>query len=252
MVKRTQHDSPDKTCTKDECERPLRARGLCAYHYRLEHPSHVKAQTAKCDGCGIEYSVQRANRGMTHHCSELCRQWSQFGAWSSTLPKYHITKWYGQTCTVNFPTAYKCEWCGAPGLTKRTAQRFCSRECKRMQSKATRRGREHNSIGTYSWAQVARLWRSFDGCCAYCRTPTPLPEIQAEHVVALSCGGANNLSNLLPSCGPCNADKRDLSLVEWSADRARRKLPAVTTSWGDDDPHYMHLATGRTLVRMAA
>jgi 5-methylcytosine-specific restriction endonuclease McrA len=40
--------------------------------------------------------------------------------------------------------------------------------------------------------------------CAYCGER---PAIHQDHVVPLSKGGTDDLSNLLPSCQPCNQSK---------------------------------------------
>ncbi|QIS38632.1 HNH endonuclease [Clavibacter capsici] len=88
---------------------------------------------------------------------------------------------------------------------------------------------------------VTKLWVLFDKACAYCGTPTPLDLIHPEHVVAISRGGANNTTNLLPSCNRCNGDKRDLSLAAWAESRVARGLTPVTTTWDEGDPRYKHL-----------
>ena len=136
---------------------------------------------------------------------------------------------------------FECEWCGLEGSTHQTIARFCSDWCARKNGKMRRRARERGATGTYSWAQVTRLWMAFNKSCAYCRRPTPLDQIQAEHVTALSRGGTNSFNNILPSCGPCNQDKQALSLTAWAATRAKRNLPPVVTTWDALDPLYVHL-----------
>lgn len=248
---RTRADSPTKTCTEDGCHNPLRARGLCGTHYNRTQPNRYPQVELACEGCGATVlKDKRVQRYQSVQCgSQLCRHWIQWGAWSSDLPRFHISKFLDQTCRVQLPISRPCEWCGVSFITHKEAQRFCTRICKLKQSKATRRGIEHNAIGTYSWADITRLWLTFNRACAYCATPTPLDLIQAEHVLALSRGGANNLTNLLPSCGPCNADKRDLSLTAWATDRARRGLPRVITHWNTDDVRYSHLTSVRAAAR---
>jgi len=64
-----------KTCTKDNCDRAHRARGLCASHYNQEHAPnrHTKKLTA-CVRCGKE--VARAGGGGRRNgsvCSNECR-----------------------------------------------------------------------------------------------------------------------------------------------------------------------------------
>jgi hypothetical protein len=76
--------------------------------------------------------------------------------------------------------------------------------------------------------------------CAYCGNR---PErLEPDHVVPLSRGGMNSLSNLLPACPACNSDKRAILLPDWNADRTRRGKPPRTTEWGTDDARYWHLA----------
>lgn len=105
-----------------------------------------------------------------------------------------------------------------------------------------RKARERNAVGTYTWAEVTRLYLKFNRCCAYCERP-PAGQIEPDHVVPLSRGGSNSITNILPSCRQCNGDKRALLLDEWAADRTRRGLPAVTTTWASDDPRTAHLTS---------
>lgn len=248
---RTQADSPTKTCTKDGCVRPLRARGLCASHYNQQHqPNRYTRVMMPCSGCGaVVVKEKRTRRYATVQCSQLCRHWIQWGAWSSAWPKPERKAPTPKSLPVL--RAYQCAWCGTHETSTRNDAKFCSRECKKRHYKMRRRATEAGASGTYTWADIARLWVTFDKACAYCASPTPLTEIQAEHVVALSVGGANNTTNLLPSCGPCNADKRELMLNAWATDRARRGLLAVTTSWRDDDARYRHLTSVRGVTSTA-
>jgi len=87
---------------------------------------------------------------------------------------------------------------------------------------ARRRAREHGALGCYTWAEVVRVWLNIDKCCAYCHQPSN--DIQPDHVIALSRGGSNSITNVVPCCSMCNADKRELSLTEWATDRERRNL----------------------------
>ncbi|WP_292698184.1 HNH endonuclease [Microbacterium sp. 69-10] len=63
--------------------------------------------------------------------------------------------------------------------------------------------------------------------CAYCGELTENPD--PEHVVPLSRGGRNDMSNLVTACRACNTDKGDMTPAEWSADRAHRGKPALNT-----------------------
>ncbi|WP_162238890.1 HNH endonuclease [Microbacterium sp. Leaf320] len=84
-----------------------------------------------------------------------------------------------------------------------------------------------------------RQYQRQGNVCAYCKQPADgLPD--PEHVLALSRGGRNDMSNLVASCRACNADKIDLTLSEWKISRERRGLPPVDTEL--HAPEYRHLA----------
>lgn len=233
-----------RTCAT--CETPFtpthgRQRYCSPSHRRDEHPKITKT----CDGCGANCTKERrAKRYARTFCTDLCRDFTLHGPTTCVLPRYHIARWAGRssTWTPPKPTSYECEWCGKAGKTDAQPKRYCDTRCKTRAKRVRRRGAEHNATGTYTWAEIARLWTSFGEACAYCRTPTPLADIHAEHVEALSCGGANNLTNLLPSCAACNCDKRDLTLDRWAIDRQQRKLPPVITTWSRADARYRHLS----------
>lgn len=245
-----------RECTTDGCHNAHRARGLCSTCYNLDRgysKDHTKI-ARECAGCGVAIQRDRRYADSPAHCSELCRQWAHFGAWSSVLPRTHWARMFGSTSSYKPPKPgleLGCAWCGETFTQRVDGQRFCNRACKTIQSRRTRKARQIGAPGTYSWAEVTRLWMSFDKRCAYCSTPTPLDQIQAEHVQPLAEGGRNDLSNLLPSCGPCNSDKRDLPLDAWNADRARRGLVRVKTTWDDHDTRYAHLLIVRGLAAAA-
>lgn len=246
-------------CTQSGCTNRIKARRLCSTHYNQTfQASRHKKVPATCDGCGATcMKEQRSQRYGQTFCSDLCRDYTRFGPTSSTIPRHHIARWAGRTCEwtpPEIPTLlqFDCGWCGKTDTMRSTRPKsYCSNDCKQKAKRVRRRGAEHGSTGVYTWAEIVRLWLTFDKACAYCRVDTPLDDIQAEHVEPISRGGANNLTNLLPSCGPCNSDKRDLSLDAWAADRARRGLPSVATTWDASDPRYYHLTTRRTPVRAA-
>lgn len=231
-----------RLCSVDECNKRHKAKGLCGTHYNQQDPNRHKKITVTCESCGNPaLKESRARRYKGTYCSEYCRDYAKWGPRSSRLPPTHWVFWIGKTCEWAPPESFNCGWCEQPSMVMGNRDTYCSDACRLRSKRARRRGREHGAHGTYTWAQVVKLWASFNRCCAYCRVPTQLNDIQPEHVVALSRGGANNIGNMLPSCMPCNADKRDLSLAEWERDRARRNLPPVVTQWHTSDPLYSHL-----------
>jgi 5-methylcytosine-specific restriction endonuclease McrA len=68
-----------------------------------------------------------------------------------------------------------------------------------------------------AWLQ-RRLAR---GRCGYCARPTPPRELTMDHRVPLVRGGRSVRGNLVPACRACNAAKKYLLPVEWTAYLAR-------------------------------
>lgn len=237
-----------RICTVEGCERKHQARGLCHPHYNELHAAgrtHHKMLERACVTCGTVWMTPRAD---AKYCTEIC---------------YHFDKWGPRTCAWPRPTRpvakpkpepfreeRECAWCGDGFVATQTTMVNCSRECKVRAGKCRRRGREHGSTSHFTWAEFMHLFLTFGRCCAYCEQPiTGQPE--PDHVVPLSRGGSNSITNLLPSCHACNSDKRNLLLHEWAADRARRGKPTVVTSWAMDDGRAVHL-TDALLISPAA
>lgn len=238
-------------CSQDGCDRVSKTRGLCATHYnRAYQPNRHKKVPIACDCCGaLALKSPTEKRWPSTYCSLLCRDYAKYGPLSQPLPYRHPATGYVRKEASRFtPSEKECGWCGDAFQTVHPRSRFCSKSCLKRSKRVARRGREAGAHGTYTWSEVVKLWIKFDKRCAYCRKATALNDIQAEHVVPLSKGGANNTTNLLPSCGPCNADKRDLLLHEWAQDRATRQKSEVITSWHHADPLYSHLTSTLELV----
>lgn len=64
-----------KTCAKDNCERPHRARGLCASHYNQVHAANRHAKKpAVCAYCGANVMKNAGtNKARRPVCSDKCR-----------------------------------------------------------------------------------------------------------------------------------------------------------------------------------
>jgi 5-methylcytosine-specific restriction endonuclease McrA len=57
----------------------------------------------------------------------------------------------------------------------------------------------------------ADVFAEWGGRCVYCEAPAE----HLDHVVPLSRGGRDILSNVVPACAPCNLDKASQTLAEW-------------------------------------
>lgn len=63
--------------------------------------------------------------------------------------------------------------------------------------------------------QRSKVLAKYDGRCAYCGEVLTLRSMQVDHFVAKTCGGGDELSNLMPSCASCNNYKLSYALEEF-------------------------------------
>lgn len=256
-LKRTASDSPDKHCTEGQCGRPLRARGLCSMHWKRRYGKRAKA-LVPCAVCGIEVEKD-ADTKRRSVCSPECRRFLQFGDWpactipdthpvlSTRIPDDHPVRrkpydtWDNRVYRIYIPD---CRWCGHSFVTRQPSAVICSRRCRRREAKAKRKALAYGAGGTYTWTEVIRLFIKFGRCCAYCRQPV-LGQPEPDHVVPLSRGGSNSVTNILPACSTCNNSKSDRTPSEWAETRALRGLPPRVTTWRQGDPLYTHLVLSK-------
>lgn len=261
----------ERNCTIEGCDKAYRARGLCATHYNQTHqPNRHAKVTVPCDYCGELCEKSPTSRYATRFCSERCRDLTCKGQ----TRQRHAMMWQGRTAHQDRQVLIASqEWrravhrelvrsvrsarqadiaaqmaprpCGDCGVIYQpgtTVQILCSLRCSRRVGRRARHAREKGASGTFTWIEVMRLFLLFDRRCAYCEQPID-GQPDPEHVVPLSKGGSNSITNILPACRSCNGDKRDLPLSEWNADRARRGLPPRITSWAPEDQRVWHLTS---------
>lgn len=226
------------------CERPT-ARGQrpkwCDDCRAEGHGAH------NCIICG-ESGVKRGCLA----CSRICGVYLRTGHWpmsevpashpsrSTPVPADHVSRQPGWAAA--WPVWHgNCDDCGGPFVANQPAALYCGPRCAKRSGKRRRRAREYGEGDSFRWTEVVRIFLAFGKRCAYCSQSID-GQPDPDHVVPLSRGGHNTISNILPACRLCNADKNDHTLEEWVADRVRRGKPPVVTTWAADDPRYTHLA----------
>lgn len=245
-----------KVCTVDGCEGKHYGLGLCRPHYRVQrratHGRQEKPREAACVVCGAAVT-RSSSRKHLPTCSYKCRRDLTFGI-SEPIPEDHPARWFGASCPWTPPKLQsklprfadtRCADCDARYIVDILvgglhAGTYCSPICQARAARRRRRGRERGLAESFRWSDVIGLWLKQGRACAYClveMTTQPDP----DHVLALSRGGRNVIANILPCCPSCNNDKSDLTLDEWSAERARRGKPPVRTDYVTYDPRAPHL-----------
>lgn len=68
------------------------------------------------------------------------------------------------------------------------------------------------------------IWKKSDGHCWYCGflLPEDCRQYHIDHIIPPRNGGADDISNLVPSCGACNNAKHVRTLEEFRLVRARQ------------------------------
>lgn len=266
-----------KTCTLDGCNKPLQARGLCSTHYNQQHqPNRHKKVTVTCACCGVDVVKDAANakRYKNVYCSMACRDIKRTGRGPATdLPEDHWARWYGVAdalytrtcvaCGATFVTPWEskirchrdcdgqsdmarftagsCGECGSTFVAETNGSPivYCSLRCARRVAKRRRRARQYNAPGDFTYTQVMRQYQRQGYVCAYCKEHRGLPD--PEHVIPLSRGGRNDMSNLVAACRVCNSAKGDMTITEWVADRVRRGLPTLPIDLTQAPYLHLHL-----------
>lgn len=160
-----------KTCTKDNCDRAHRARGLCASHYNQEHaPNRHAKKMVSCAWCGTE--VLKGTGGGRKHgavCSNDCRtnltgkRESKAADTKCKLPADHWALWFGKTSTWPRAGWKDCTFCGNRFPAKMASAKYCNLIC-------ARRWHDRNRVmlngGTPAPQMLATIRQ-----CAWCDAP---------------------------------------------------------------------------------
>jgi len=78
-----------------------------------------------------------------------------------------------------------------------------------------KRGRKRNALGTHTHYQWLERVTYFGWRCVYCKKALVLLTLTKDHKIALSRGGTQWASNLVPACRHCNAKKFTTPYKKW-------------------------------------
>lgn len=168
---RNRADSPTKTCTRDGCTKPLRARGLCSTHYNQRDPDRHRMIPTPCEVCGT--TVMRAPHSRYRTvCTSRCRS---------------ILVW------------------GRPeGATAVTWEDWAPTRARKAGATIVHRVSRDEVGERDGWVcQACHIPTNRDADPLHPDAPT------IDHTVPLSKGGQHTMTNLQVLCYSCNSRKQD-------------------------------------------
>lgn len=138
-----------------------------------------------CDMCGRTFFTRTSHyhRKHRHFCSKAC---------------YSIFR------ELFLPPNEQPRWTGGVSHTE-AHRRWKAKNPERMAHlKARRYARERGAQGSHTLAEWESLRLAHGGKCANCHEPKPLTK---DHIVPLSKGGTDYITNIQPLCRNCNSRK---------------------------------------------
>jgi len=142
-----------------------------------------------CDYCGKENEEKQShyNRKKRHFCDAKC-----YAAFVRDKLSFHEMNNYRGVRKV--------------GSTKQVYHQNYSKNHPEniAHLKARRYARERNAAGSHTLVEWIGLKRSADNKCVHCKLEKPLTK---DHIIPLSEGGTDYISNIQPLCRNCNSKK---------------------------------------------
>jgi len=155
------------------------------YQEKPQHKGYQSAIEASCDYCGKIFweTVTSYNRKKRHFCCQGC-----YSAYRREI----------------MPPNEQPSWRGGVSNTE-AHRRWKAKNPERMAFlKARRYAREKGTIGKHSFEEWQALKKQYNNRCAICRKRKVLTQ---DHIIPLSEGGTDYISNIQPLCRNCNSQK---------------------------------------------
>lgn len=109
-------------------------------------------------------------------------------------------------------TDMACVLCGSSILRSTHNKKYCAECEKRIAVHRTRRRmlQKKQVGGNHTRFEFYDLCAAYSWKCAYCGKSLTIKTATEDHIVPLSCGGSDDISNIAPACLSCNCSKNNM------------------------------------------
>jgi hypothetical protein len=131
-----------------------------------------------------------------------------------TAPVYQKRRFCSSVCSARFHS----------GKNSHLYKGGLPRKARRVFDQTQREAKRRANGGSHTFEQWIQLCESFDLRCVRCWRRVPEIVLTEDHVLPVSKGGTNDISNIQPLCRSCNSIK-STSLIDF------RPLAALKQEW---------------------
>jgi len=174
-----------------------------------------RERRVRCERCGIWFKATPSQH--RKYCSKNCEALSKTGAGNHFFGKQHTKETKKLISQANKGRQINAgadnpNWKGGNSQTKE----YRSRKWKEWVEKnreyvnwknAQRRALRKNAEGSFTLEEWGDLKEKCDYVCQKCGKKEPEIKLTIDHIIPLSKGGSNYISNIQPLCGTCNTKK---------------------------------------------
>jgi 5-methylcytosine-specific restriction endonuclease McrA len=180
-----------------------------------------------CGKCGEwkpatrEHFYQRLRDGRVcwrNPCIECYRRTKQYNEQVAERTRRHRAehpdwwKEYGRRYRAEHPDMFKAaqkrSYAKYADRNREQARKYAhTHREQRRTIEAQRRARKQEAGGNYTTGEWEALKAQYDNRCLCCGKQEPEIKLTQDHIIPLSKGGSNFISNIQPLCGLCNSRK---------------------------------------------
>lgn len=174
---------------------PKRCSHACRSKQQRRKANPTNYAPRPCMECGVVFNVGRY--GTVKHCSLPC-----YKAWYYKVNRQRLDSYRGAWAKLNpaKQNSYK-----AAAVSKRPEYYAAVKS----QYENDRRARKIAAGGSHTLQEWNRLMECHQSRCVICKVHNDASPLTRDHIIPISKGGSDDISNIQPLCRSCNSRKHD-------------------------------------------